>query len=239
MAMAWIMLLGVVTLAGVATAQEAPGLKSQKERISYALGLDLGNQLRKMSVDVDPEVFGRGFRDALSGSQTLLTQEQVRAAISELQAEMKRQQLEAKKQVDENNKAELALLAAYNKNAGEKFLAENQRKEGVTTLPSGLQYRIVKNGDGKTPVLEDTIVCNYSGNFLNGTEFYNSYKHNQPVTLAVKSVIKGWSEALQLMPLGSRWQLFVPPHLAYGETGSGSIGPNATLIYEVELLAIK
>jgi FKBP-type peptidyl-prolyl cis-trans isomerase FklB len=138
-----------------------------------------------------------------------------------------------------DDKTELALLAEKNKKAGEAFLAENQKKEGVVTLPSGLQYKILKAGDGKKPTLDDTVVCHYRGALLDGTEFYNSYKRNQPMTIQVKGVIKGWTEALQLMPVGSKWQLFVPPNLAYGELGSGPIGPNSTLIDEVELLSIK
>jgi FKBP-type peptidyl-prolyl cis-trans isomerase len=219
--------------------EDASSLKSQKEKISYAVGMDLGNQLRKMSVDVDTAVFGHGLKDALSGGKTLMTEEQVRAAVSELQAEMKRRQASARKGTDDD-KTELALLAGYNKRVGDAFLAENQKKEGVVTLPSGLQYKVLKPGEGKKPTIDDTVVCHYRGTLLDGTEFYNSYKRNQSMTFAIKGgVIKGWGEALQLMPVGSKWQLFVPPHLAYDDKGSGPIGPNATLIYEVELLSIK
>jgi len=237
MATRWIMALGVLLFAGVAAAQDAPALKSQKEKVSYALGMDLGNQLRKMSIEVDPAVFGQGLKDALSGSKALLTEEEVRAAIAGLQAEMKRKQAEARKGTDD--KTELALLAAYNKRAGGEFLTGNRKKEGVVTLPSGLQYKILKAGDGKNPTVDDTVVCHYRGTLLDGTEFSNTYKRNQPMTLAVKGVIKGWTEALQLMSVGSKWQLWVPSNLAYGELGSGPIGPNATLIYEVELISIK
>ncbi len=217
-------LLGIVLLVGVAAADDTPGLKSKKDLGSYALGMDLGNQLRKMSIDVDPAVFGQGLRDALSGGKTLLTEEQVRAAVAEMQADLKR------KKAGGENKTEMALLAAYNKRAGETFLADNQKKEDVVTLPSGLQYRVLKQGDGKKPTLEDTILCHYSGALIDGREFYNSYTRNQPMSFALKGgVIKGWAEALRLMPVGSKWQLFVPPDLAYGEAGAGPIGPNATL----------
>lgn len=237
MAMRWTITLVTAMLAAMAAAgQDTPALKSQKDKISYALGVDLGNQLRKQSIDVDPALFGQGLKDALSGSKALMTEDQVKAAVSELQAEMKRKQAAARKGIDET---ELAVLEGYNKRAGEAFLAENSKKEGVVTLPSGLQYKILKEGNGKKPTLDDTVVCQYRGTLLDGTEFANSYKRNQPLTRPVKDVIKGWTEALQLMPAGSKWQLFVPPELAYGELGSGPIGPNATLIFEVELVSIQ
>jgi FKBP-type peptidyl-prolyl cis-trans isomerase len=235
----WILVLGMVLLPGIAAAQDATTLKSPKEKQSYALGTDLGNQLRKQSIDVDPALLGQGLKDALSGGKTLLTEEQVRAAISELQAEMKRKQAETRKGSGDD-KVELALLAAYNKRAGEVFLAENKAKDDVVTLSSGLQYKILKAGNGKKPTEADTVECNYRGTFIDGREFDSSYKRNQAATFPVKGVIKGWTEALQLMPVGSKWQLIIPPDLAYGELGAGAaIGPNATLIFEVELLAIK
>jgi FKBP-type peptidyl-prolyl cis-trans isomerase len=231
----WIMTLGMGLLAAVVVAEEAPTLKGSKDKLSYALGMDLGNQLRKISVKVDPALFGQGLKDALSGSKTLLTEEEVRATISELQAELKMMSFEAQRRADEIKAAE------KNQKAGEAFMAENGKKEGVVTLPSGLQYKILKPAGGKKPAIDDTIICHYRGIRLDGTEFYNSYTQNQPTTFAVKGgVIQGWSEALQLMPVGSKWQLFVPPQLAYGDRGAGGkIGPNETVIYEVELLAIK
>ncbi len=233
----WMIVVGMVLLAGVAAAQDTPALKTEKDKVSYALGVDLGNQLKKLSIDVDPGLFGRGLKDALSGSKALLTEEEVSAAIAGLQAEMKLRQAQAMKGT--SNQALLAQMAEENKKAGRAFLAENRKKEGVVTLPSGLQYKILKEGEGKKPTLEDTVVCHYRGTLLDGTEFYNSYKRNQPLARPVKEVIKGWTEALQLMPVGSKWRLFVPPELAYGESGSGPIGPNATLIFEVELLSIQ
>ena len=223
-----VMILGVLLFAGVAAAQDAPALKTPKEKQSYALGMDLGNQLKKLSITVDPALFGQGLKDALSGSKTLLTEEEVRASVSELQAEMKLKQAQAR-----------GISGAENKKAGEAFLAENKTKEGVVTLPSGLQYKILKAADGKKPTLEDSVVCHFRATLLDGTEFYNSYKRNQPMTVVVKGVIKGWTEALQLMPVGSKWTLWVPPDLAYGELGSGPVGPNSTLVYEVELISIQ
>ena len=228
MAKGWMIVLGIGLLAGVAVAQDNSPLKSPKEKLSYALGMDLGNQLRKLSVDVDASVFGQGLKDALSGSKTLLTEEEVRTTVAELQNELKLREQQAR-----------IKAAADEKKVGEAFLAENKKKEGVVTLPSGLQYKILKAGEGKKPTLDDTVVFHSVTTLLNGTEIYNSYKRNQPMTRVVKDVIKGWTEALQLMPVGSKWQLFVPPELAYGEMGSGPIGPNSTLVYEVELISIK
>ena len=235
-----IIILAVALASGAAAAQDAPALKTQKDKVSYALGMDLGNQLRKSSIEVDPAVFGQGLKDALSGGKTLLTEEQVRTAISGLQAEMKRKEAARRKGTPEEDSLEIDLVPAYNKKAGEAFLAANKAKEGVVTLPSGLQYKVLQAGNGKKPTEADTVVCNYRGAFIDGTEFDSSYKRNQPATSAVNGVIPGWREALKLMAVGSKWQLFIPPELAYGEKGSsGAIGPNATLVFDVELLAIK
>lgn len=223
------MALGVVLVSGLAAAQDAPALKSQKEKLSYALGMNFGNQLRELSIDVDPAVFGEGLKDALSHSKRLLTDEEVRAVIGAMQAELKQKQAEARR-----------IGAEDNKKAGEAFLAENKKKEGVVALPSGLQYKILKEGNGKRPTEADTVMCNYLGTLINGTEFDSSARTGQPVTFKVGGVISGWREALKLMPVGSKWQLFIPAELAYGERGAGNaIGPNATLIFEVELVSIQ
>jgi len=238
MLMRWTMIFAIALVSGATAAEEAPALKTQKEKISYALGMDLGNQFRKMSVEVDPALFGQALKDALAGGNTLLTEEQVRAVISELQAEVKRKEAARRKGTGEPT-GEAALLAAYNNKAGEEFLAGNRTKEGVVALPSGLQYKILKEGSGHKPAPDDTVVCHYRGTLIDGTEFDSSYKREQPVDLKVGGVIKGFAEALQLMPVGSKWEVFAPPGLAYGESGAGPIGPNATLKFEVELLAIK
>ena len=234
-----LIVVGALLVAAVAAAQDAPALKTQEDRASYGLGFDLGNQLRKQSIEVDPAIFYRGLKDALSGARALMTDQQVKDAIAELQAEMKKREYDRRMGAGEDN-AEAKLLAAYNKKAGDSFLAGNKAKDGVVTLPSGLQYRVLKAGDGRKPAETDTVVCQYRGTLLEGTEFDSSYKRNQPVTFAVKGVIPGWREALKLMPVGSKWQLFIPPDLAYGERGAGSgvIGPNATVKFELELLAI-
>jgi FKBP-type peptidyl-prolyl cis-trans isomerase len=214
-------------------AQQPSPFKTPTQKRSYALGMDLGSQLRKNSMEVDIDLFNKGFKDAISGSKTLLTEEEARAAVIELNAEQRQRMLEARK-------AERDKEAAKNKKEGEAFLAENKKKEGVVTLPSGLQYKILKTGEGKKPTAQDTVVCNFRGTLLNGTEFDSSDKHTQPMKFPVKRVIKGWTEALQLMPVGSKWQLFIPSDLAYGEVGAATtIGPNATLIFEVELLSIQ
>jgi FKBP-type peptidyl-prolyl cis-trans isomerase len=159
----------------------------------------------------------------MSGAKTRLTEDQAKAVLIEVQEETIRE------------------AAAKNKSEGETFLAANKSKEGVVTLPSGLQYKILTAGTGPKPTASDTVVCNYRGTLINGTEFDNSSKHGQPATFTVGKVIKGWTEALQLMPVGSKWQLFIPSSLAYGEPGQprGGIGPNSTLIFEVELLSVQ
>lgn len=221
--------LVMTALPALASAQGAPALTTEKEKLSYAMGMDLGVQLKSRSVEIDPALFGRGLADALSGGKTLLTEDEAKAVISELQKTMAVKQAAAAKLAGESNRAE-----------AEAFLAANKARPDVVTLPSGLQYRILTAGAGKTPTLADTVVCQYRCSLVSGKEVDSSYKRGQPVTLAVKGAIKGWTEALQLMPAGSKWQLFVPPDLAYGPRGGGGdIGPNAALVFEIELLAIQ
>jgi FKBP-type peptidyl-prolyl cis-trans isomerase len=214
------------------SAAPAP-LKTRKEKFSYALGMDIGTQvggsLKKQSVEVDWNLTSEGLKDAMSGGKTRLTQEEAKAVLDEVQAEVRKEQQEKMQQAAATNKAE-----------GENFLAANKAKEGVVTLPSGLEYKILKAGDGPKPAASDQVVCNYRGTLINGTEFDSSYKRGQPATFGVGQVIKGWTEALQLMPVGSKWQLFIPSSLAYGERPDprSGIEPNAALIFEVELLSI-
>jgi FKBP-type peptidyl-prolyl cis-trans isomerase len=203
-------------------------LKDQKDKASYALGMNLGANLRRQSVDVDPALITQGIKDAMAGSKTLLTEDEARAALMQLQADLRAKQ-------EEKMKA----AGAANKKEGEEYLAANKSKEGVVTLPSGLQYKILTPGTGPKPTSSDTVVCNYKGQLVNGTEFDSSYKRGQPASFPVTGVIKGWTEALQLMPVGSKWELFIPSDLAYGESGRGEIPPNATLIFEVELVSIQ
>jgi len=208
-------------------------LKTQKEKFSYAVGMRTGQRMaesfKKQSVPFDPAVLARGLKDGLAGGKTLLTEDEAQAAIKAVQEEVGKQQME-----------KMQVASAANKKEGDAFLAANKGKEGVVTLPSGLQYKIPKEGTGPKPTASDTVVCNYRGTLINGTEFDSSYKRGQPVTFPVSGVIKGWTEALQLMPVGSKWQLFIPSDLAYGDRGAGAdIGPDSTLIFEVELVSIQ
>jgi len=204
-------------------------LKTQKDKLSYALGMNLGTNLHKETVDVDPAIVLRGLKDALASGKTLLTEDEARTALTQLQTEVRSKQQEKMKVAGEMNKKE-----------GVEFLAANKSKEGVVILPSGLQYKILTEGTGPKPAASDTVVCNYRGTLISGTEFDSSYKRGQPASFPVNGVIKGWTEALLLMPVGSKWQLFVPSELGYGDRGAGAdIGPGATLIFEVELLSIQ
>jgi FKBP-type peptidyl-prolyl cis-trans isomerase FklB len=216
------------------TAAAKPGavttLTTTKQKASYAIGMNLGGGLHRQNIDVDTEALVQGLKDTLSGNKTLLTEDEARTSLMQLQSEM-----QAKLQ------AKAAAEGEANKKEGDAFLAANKTKEGVVTLPSGLQYKILKEGSGPKPTATDSVVCNYKGTLINGTEFDSSYKRGEPATFPVTGVIKGWTEALQLMPVGSKWQLFVPADLGYGPRGTpgGPIGPNATLIFEVELMSIK
>lgn len=219
---------GASSQASGSAAPESP-LKTNKERASYALGVQIGSSLRRQDVDIDPAIFAQGMKDAMEGGKLLLTPQEGQAALMQLQKDVQTGKEAAAKAVSESNKKQ-----------GDAFLAANKTKPGVVTLPSGLQYKILKEGTGPKPTTNDTVKCNYVGTMVDGTEFDSSEKHGGPATFQVTQVIKGWTEALQLMPVGSKWQLFIPPDLAYGERGApgGQIGPNATLIFEVELLAI-
>jgi FKBP-type peptidyl-prolyl cis-trans isomerase FklB len=204
-------------------------LKTQKDKVSYAIGMNIGKSLHKDAVDIDPAIFARGVKDALTSAKSLLTDEEMKTVLAALQGELRKQQEDAARVAGEANKK-----------AGEAFLAENKTKEGVVTLPSGLQYKIITPGSGSKPTASDSVVCNYRGTLLDGKEFDSSYKRGQPATFPVSGVIKGWTEAVQLMPVGAKWQLFVPADLAYGARGAGpDIGPESTLIFEVELLSIQ
>lgn len=202
-------------------------LTTDKQKASYAIGQNIGQGLQKDGVDIDAAALSRGIRDAISGAKPALTAEEEKAVLTKLATDVRAKQQE-----------KLEALSAANKKQGDDFLAANKSKEGVTALPSGLQYKILTPGTGPKPAPTDKVVCNYRGTFLSGQEFDNSYKRGEPVTFQVNGVIKGWSEALLLMPVGSKWQLFVPPSLAYGEQGRQGIEPNSTLVFEVELMSI-
>ena len=223
-------------------ATEAPPARKSKNDVSYAAGMNLAKVMQEQSQELDVVSLMQGVKDTLSGDKTRMTEEEALTALEGLQTDQR---------VLQENLSRKA-LAEKNKREGEAFLTANKTKEGVVTLPSGLQYKIIKAGEGKKPTADDSVVCQYRGTLIDGTEFDNSYKRKVPLSFPVKAVIKGWTEALQLMPVGSQWQLFVPSDLAYGERGAGggggkraggprpqTIGPNATLIFEVELLSVE
>ena len=203
-------------------------LETEKDKESYAIGLNVGKGLHRDSIDVEPKILLQGIEDAMADGKLLLTDDETKTVLVDLQNQVRQRQEEKRLALVETNKKE-----------GDAFLAANKTKEGVVTLPSGLQYKVLVAGTGAKPSAADTVVCNYRGTLLDNTEFDSSYKRGQPLTFSVGGVIKGWTEALQLMPAGSKWQLFIPPDLAYGERGSGPIGPNATLVFEVELVSIQ
>jgi len=225
----WIMLPAVAVLASWTHAAQPQTLASEKERISYALGTEAGRNAKRLGIELDVDALMKGLEHALSGAKPLLSEEELEAARRAYQSEMSKKLAQARKQAAQDNAK-----------AGEAFLAANRKKPGVVTLPSGLQYKILQAGKGRKPTDRDTVACQYRGTLVDGTEFDSSYRREKPATFKVSGVIPGWREALKLMPLGSKWQLVVPPKLAYGARGAGrTIGPNATLIFEVELLAIK
>ncbi|MDR2017614.1 MAG: FKBP-type peptidyl-prolyl cis-trans isomerase [Syntrophobacterales bacterium] len=222
-------ILAILLLASQAGAQGQGGLKSPKEKVSYSIGVDIGNTLKRQPIDVDPAVLGQGIKDAMSGGKLLLTEQEIRDTMQNFQKEMVTKQTERMKKLSEENKTK-----------GETFLAENKKKPDIITLPSGLQYKVIKEGTGKMPKATDKVTVNYRGTLIDGTEFDSSFKRGEPASFQVNGVIAGWTEALQKMKTEAKWQLFIPSNLAYGERGAGNmIGPNATLIFDVELISIK
>ncbi len=210
-------------------AQDSAILKTQRDKVSYSMGLDIGRMLKMQNVDVDLELVTRGFKDAYTGNQSLLTDEEMQEVLTNFKKEFIAKQQELAKQQGEKNKKE-----------GEIFLETNKKKEGVQTLPSGLQYKVLKAGAGKKPTATDTVTVHYRGTLIDGKEFDSSYRRGKPATFPVNGVIPGWTEALPLMEEGAKWELFIPSNLAYGErSAGGDIGPNATLIFEVELISIE
>jgi FKBP-type peptidyl-prolyl cis-trans isomerase len=223
-----------------ALAQQQPGqgqtppagessLKSVKERASYSIGVNIGNNFKRLGFDLDISLLAKGISDALSGAKPQLADKEMQEALETFQREATARQAEMAQKAAEKNKQE-----------GIAFHAENKKKEGVTTLPSGLQYKVLKSGNGKSPKATDTVTTNYKGTLLDGTVFDSSYDRGEPASFPVNQVIKGWTEALQLMKVGDKWQLFIPSELGYGERGAGqAIGPNASLVFEIELLGIQ
>ncbi|MFO0952879.1 MAG: FKBP-type peptidyl-prolyl cis-trans isomerase [Isosphaeraceae bacterium] len=230
--------LGLVLASALAVGQDAPkgtapaasGLGDLKSKASYGLGLSLGKNLKAQSVDIDPELLARGLKDGLTGAKPMLTDEQIQAVMQEFQQQLVAKRMEASKVAAEKNLKD-----------GEAFLAANKAKPGVVTLPSGLQYKVVKEGTGKTPKATDTVSTHYTGTLLDGTKFDSSVDRGQPASFPVNGVIKGWTEALQLMKVGAKWQLFIPSGLAYGPNPppGSPIGPNSVLVFDIELLGVE
>lgn len=211
------------------TAKSTFALKTQKEKASYALGMSIGSGLHRQSIPVDPAIVARGLRDAMAGGKMLMTEDEMKATLQQLKADLNKQQ-----------EAKAHAAGEAGRKEGEAFLAANKAKPGVTALPDGLQYKVLKEGTGPKPTASDTVTVNYKGALVNGTEFDSSYKRGQPASFPVGGVIKGWTEALQLMPVGSKWELYIPADLAYGDNPppGAPITPGATLVFEVELLSI-
>jgi FKBP-type peptidyl-prolyl cis-trans isomerase len=221
--------LGAFLIVSQVIGAEAP-LKTPKDMQSYAMGVELVRNWQRQGIDLDLDLMIKGIRDVQAGNKLLLSDSELRAAMDMFASELRMKQAQARLTAQQDNKK-----------TGEEFLAENKTKEGVVTLPSGLQYKILKAGSGEKPKEGDTVECRYRGTHIDGTEFERSYRseEQQTATLQVSGVIPGWREALKLMSVGSRWQLFVPSRLAYGQRGGGLIGPNETLIFEIELVSIK
>lgn len=227
--------LGLLAMQAQAQNASAPGTQpgqtapsTPKDKMSYGVGVQVARSLKNQGIDINPDLLVQGLKDALTGQKLLLSDEELNNTMAALQQQLAQKEQEAK-----------AKEATDNKKAGDEFLAANAKKDGVVSLPSGLQYKIVKAGDGKKPTDADTVSCNYRGTLIDGTEF-DKNQPGQPATFQVGAVIPGFKEGLKLMPAGSTWQFFIPPQLAYGERGAGNvIGPNTTLVFEVELLSIK
>ena len=215
----------ILSLASIGFGEDKPQLKDLKDKVSYSVGLSVGSNFKKQGQDLNPDAVLAGLKDALSGKQPALSEKEMQETMEAWSKQMEDKQ----KAVGEKNVAD-----------GVKFLAENKSKSGVKTTASGLQYKVIKEGSGAQPKVTDTVTVHYRGTLINGTEFDSSYKRGQPATFPVNGVIKGWTEALQLMKAGSKYQLFIPSSLAYGERAAGAdIAPNSTLIFEVELLDVK
>lgn len=223
-----VFLLFLVGLPVWAPAKESAVL-SPRDKTSYAVGVDLARNFQRLKLELNMEQVIRGIKDASGGKKLLLSDAELRGIMSAYQVELMQRSARIAQEV-----------GAENKKAGEAFLAENKTKPGVVTLPSGLQYRVLKAGEGRKPTDSDLVEVHYRGTLLDGTEFDSSYAHGKPGLFALNSVIVGWKEALKLMPEGSKWELFIPPELAYGQRGAGrEIGPNSTLRFEIELLGVR
>lgn len=223
--------LAICFAAGSVRGEDKKELKDPKEKTSYGLGFNIGTNLKRQgaeATDFDFNVLVNAIQEAMAGKESILNPQETRETMTSFNSTNQVRREQKRKQLAEKNKKE-----------GDAFLAENKSKPGVTTLPNGLQYKILTEGHGPKPTTNDTVTVNYRGTLINGTEFDSSAKRGPFTTRVAGGIIKGWTEALQLMPTGSKWQLFIPPALAYGERGYGNIEPDATLIFEIELISIK
>jgi len=214
----------VIILSTVFMSAHAEKVESELEKLSYAMGIYFGQTVARQGMTLDTAAFLQAVEDTLNDNELKLHKDEMQQILADYQK--KEQQ-------------ELATQAGSNKASGEKYLADNKKKEGVITLDSGLQYKVITAGKGKKPVTDSNVVVHYRGTLIDGSEFDSSYARGEPVTLGVSQVIKGWQEALQLMTVGSKWQLVIPSGLAYGQRRAGTIQPNSTLLFDIELLEIK
>lgn len=224
----WALLCILATLASPCRAADATEIKTEKDKLSYSIGASIGKNLKKEGTDVELDLLIKGLKSAITGEKLLFPESDMRQIMGSYQSEMRKHAMATRQEA-----------LAGNKKKGEAFLADNKTKDGVVVLPNGIQYKIIKTGNGRKPVDSDMVQVNYRGALIDGTEF-DATEPDHPASLKLSSLIAGWKEALKLMPEGSKWKIFIPAPLAYGERGVGSdIGPNETLVFEVELLAIK
>jgi FKBP-type peptidyl-prolyl cis-trans isomerase FklB len=224
----WLGILAVLFFAAQASAGDTPAFKTKKDMMSYAVGVEVAKNFKKQAIEFNPQVLIQGLKDELAGKKLLLSEPELRSLMSDLQSEVRRR-MAAKRQA----------AVVENRMKGAAFLAANKSKKDVVSLKSGVQYEVLKEGSGKKPSATDSVVCNYRGTLIDGTEF-DANEAGKPATLKMSSMIPGLKEALLLMPAGSRWKIYIPSELAYGTRGAGAdIGPNETLIFEVELLSAK
>ncbi|MHC4622948.1 MAG: FKBP-type peptidyl-prolyl cis-trans isomerase [Planctomycetota bacterium] len=213
---------------GAETARaKAVSLTSEMDKVSYAIGSQIGQNFKRQGIEIKLEILMQGITDAMEGKDPALSQEEIREVMTSFQQRMRQQMQERRTAEGAKNLAE-----------GTAFLETNKNKQGVKALASGLQYKVIKEGTGNTPTANDKVKTHYRGRLIDGTEFDSSYKRGKPAEFAVKGVIKGWTEALQLMKEGGKWELYIPANLAYAERGTRGIPPNSTLIFEIELLEV-
>ena len=227
-----LILMGAISVAlasGISTAGDKVEPKTESDKVSYSVGYRLGGDFKRQQVDINSDMLVQGIEDAASGGEALMTDEQMRTVMTNLANRVRAEQMEKQKQ-----------QGAENIKAGEAFLAENAGKEGVKTTDSGLQYKVITAGEGKTPQKSDKVTVHYRGTLIDGSEFDSSYSRNKPASFGVGQVIPGWTEALQLMKEGDKWEIYLPSKLGYGERGAGArIPPNSTLVFEVELISVN